>query len=125
VLRTLHITWLLFFLIVQACDPEPEISPDIMNKLDSNLQKMVMSDESPESTLTPVTYTDEGDPVYRVIVRTGDAESLRNEGLRVNTEIGTIAIARWTKAEILKAASIDSTQQIESDTDQNFPGGNR
>jgi hypothetical protein len=120
-LRNLFLIGLPMLMMMQSCQTEHEINPDILNKLDARLQLMVLGNEVPESALTPVSHNTEGDPVYRVIVRTDDAGSLRDAGLSFNAVIGPVATARWTRHDILKAAAHESTHFIEPDSEQNFP----
>lgn len=110
-----------FIFLVQMCQTDGAADPEIMDKLDVRLQSLVKDSDDRSGELSSISRNSDGDPLYSVIVRTEDAGSLRDAGLRLNAAIGTIVTARWTRQEILKAASLESTIFIESDSDQNFP----
>jgi hypothetical protein len=92
-----------------------------MNKLDARLQLLVEVDAGDGNAPDPVGRNEHGEHLYSVIIRTDNAEHLRDAGLKLDAVIGPIVTARLTKAKILLAAGLESTQSVEADSELNFP----
>lgn len=97
-----------------------------MNKMDVRLQilfkdSVEQSVPHPNSTPEPAGHDEHGEPLYSVIIRTERAEHLREAGLSLDSVIGSVVTARLTKSGILKAAQLESTLYVESDSELNFP----
>jgi hypothetical protein len=108
-------------LLLSACTLNDQISPETMNKLDARLQLLVDVDAGKGIAPEPVGRNEYGKDLYGVIIRTGNAEQLRDAGLKLDAVAGIIVTARLTKAEILLAAGLESTQSVEADSGLNFP----
>lgn len=108
-------------LVLPACDKNNQISPETMNKLDARLQLLVDVDAGEGNAPDPVGRNEHGEDLYSVIIRTENAEHLRDAGLKLDAVTGRIVTARLTKAKILLAAGLESTQSVEADSDLNFP----
>jgi hypothetical protein len=108
-------------LLLPACGMDDQISPETMNKLDARLQLLFDVDAGLGNAPDPVGRNEQGEDLYSVIIRTDNAEQLRDAGLKPDAVIGTIVTARLTKSEILLAAGLESTQSVEADSDLNFP----
>ncbi|MCA1802348.1 MAG: hypothetical protein LC662_07815 [Rhodothermaceae bacterium] len=92
-----------------------------MNKLDARLQLLVEVATEEGNVPDTVGRNEHDEDLYSVIIRTDNAEHLRDAGLKLDAVIGPIVTARLTRAEILMAAGLESTQSVEADSDLNFP----
>jgi hypothetical protein len=95
-----------------------------LNKLDPALRNLVAEPDHSHGDVplpAPVAVNDAGEGLYSVIIRTDNADDLRNAGLRIQSAIGPIVTARLTISGILAAASIESTLSVEADTNLNYP----
>ena len=92
-----------------------------MSKLDARLQLLVQVAAGEGNAPDPVGLNEHGEDLFSVIIRTDNAEHLRDAGLKPDAVVGPIVTARLTKAEILLAAGLESTQSVETDSDLNFP----
>ena len=87
-------------------------------KIDPRLHFLVTSqDRSPAMEASPpqpkpVGYTEDGSPLYSVIVYTKDAESLKEAGIEVNSVLPGFVTARISGADLIRLARIDSVTAI-------------
>jgi hypothetical protein len=108
-------------LLLPACRMDDQISQETMNKLDARLKLLVEVAAGEGNVPDSVGRNEQDEELYSVIIRTDNAEHLRDAGLKLDAVIGPIVTARLTKAEILLAAGLESTQSVEADSDMNFP----
>lgn len=92
-----------------------------MNKLDARLQLLFDVTAGQGNAPDPVGRNEHGEDLYSVIIRTDNAEHLSDAGLKPDAVIGAIVTVRLTKAEILLAAGLESTQLVEADSGLNYP----
>lgn len=112
-------------ILLPACGNDGHINPEILNKLDTRLQHLYYGTEGQEAAPEPAGRDEHGENLYSVIIRSDNADHLREAGLKLNAVIGPVVTARLTRTEILEAARLASTQSIEADSDMSFPQNDR
>lgn len=99
-------------LLMLQCASGGELTAEQRKKLDAALQRLVVEgEESPD--LETATRGD-GTVVYLVLVRTNDADALREADLPVNSVSGDVVTARWSVEEIRAAARLPAVRRIEA-----------
>lgn len=88
-----------------------QLTQEQMDKLDVALQRVVQGEDPSPLSVQRTTRSD-GETAYGVMVRTRDADALRESGLPLGSVSGTIVSARWTVNEIRTAASLPEVQSI-------------
>jgi len=124
-LKTAVLLIITLAMLLPGCGNDGHINPETLNKLDARLQHLYEGTERQATAPEPAGRDEHGENLYSVIIRSDNAEHLREAGLKLNAVIGPVVTARLTRSEIIVAARLASTQSIEADSNMNFPQNDR
>jgi hypothetical protein len=120
-LKTVELLIIILAIMLPACGKSGQINPDTLNKLDTRLQLLYEDTEGKATAPEPAGHDEDGENLYSVIIYSDNADHLREAGLKLHAVIGPVVTARLTRAEILAAARLATTQSIQADSAMNFP----
>ena len=104
---------LLMSLLAFACTAEHATLTDVeKQKLDPCLQSLVQG--TPRCKQYDTYTREDGTLLYGVIIRSDDADALRDAGLTLGSVLGSIITARLTVEDIRKAAGLEAVRAIEN-----------
>jgi hypothetical protein len=95
-------------------DPVDSLSQAQRDRLGPALQRFLTGDARATGDVKAV-GTRDGQDVFSVIIRSENADALRQAGLPLTSVTGTTITARLTMDEIQKAASVEAVQSVRSD----------
>lgn len=104
----------LLLLSVPGCaSSHSSLTEEQMDKLTPPLQRVVRGEKVQSPMGPPTATTSDGTTVYLVILRTDDADAVREAGIPLNSVQGSRATARLTVEQIRRAAALESVSRIE------------
>lgn len=95
-------------------DPVDSLSQRQRRRLGPALQRSLTGDSLATGDVKAV-GTRDGEKVFSVLIRSDNADALREAGISLTSVVGSTIAARLTRNEILKAASVEDVQSIRTD----------
>jgi hypothetical protein len=118
-----------------AVAPAAQASPDMpddpvvdsltqtqQNRLGPSLQRFLTGDSMATGNIVAEGEQRNGEKVFAVIIRSDDADALRDAGIPLNSVAGSIITARLTADEILRVSSMPSVRSVQSDREVDQTG---
>lgn len=101
----------------ESSSSAPALTETQKNRIGGRLQRVIRGEKEGPRPVEPVGSRD-GVPVYEVIIKTDDPDALREAGIPLGSVQGSIATARLTVNQILKAATVKGVGGIQAATRQ-------
>ncbi len=117
--KFIHIMMLFLVFVPQSCNNKQTLSPSEKEKLDPQLQQLLLEDGVTEKRYN-VSMNENGKKVYGVIILTKNPEDIKRLGIHLNSVHGEIVTAKLRPEEIRNIVNLNSVQYLEN-SKKNYP----